>query len=153
MLIGDDPQFDGPCHICRATPLNWSRDVTELLKMYLRWNPEEESLQMCLHRVVETSNRAQRLNEKAAAALHVARQHVRGNINRAGAAREWGEDEKLILDAYDALVGYSEAPSDPNGLSADNAAGASSEKTSASDVDGTAEQSTPTGEQEKNETA
>lgn len=83
--------------------------------MYLRWNPEEESLQMCLHRVVETSNRAQRLNEKAAAALHVARQHVRGNINRAGAAHEWGEDEKLILDAYDALVGYSEAPSDPNG--------------------------------------
>lgn len=93
------------------TPLDWQRDVTELLRMYLRWNPDESSLQMCLHRVVEQSNRAQLLNKKAAAALSVARHHVRGNINRSGSAwakENWGPDEKLILDTYDDLIGYIE---------------------------------------------
>lgn len=95
-------------------PLEWSRDVTELLKMYLRWNPDEESLQFRLYKVVTESNRMQRLNEQAAAALHRAIHHVRGNMNRCGSAQEralWGEDAKLVREAYDALLGYSGAPS------------------------------------------
>lgn len=39
----------------------------------------------------------------------VARNHVRGNMNRAGIAwtkELWGDDERLILDTYDELIGY-----------------------------------------------
>lgn len=61
-------------------------------------------------------HRAQLLNKKAAAALAIARSHVRGNINRCNDGRDkraWCEDEQIILTAYDELIGYSEASDRP----------------------------------------
>ena len=43
----------------------WRKDVTELLIHYLAWNPNDESLQMRLHKTVSAVKNVERLTEAA----------------------------------------------------------------------------------------